>query len=70
MDMNTSILPIEKSGYPIGQLSNPSQGQKLNLEKLSNEEVERFFNGSNDISHIKFIDRNGKEGEAFYTTKF
>jgi hypothetical protein len=43
MDMNTSILPIEKSGYPIGQLSNPSQGQKLNLEKLSNEEVERFF---------------------------
>jgi hypothetical protein len=31
------------SGYPIGQLSNPSQGQKLNLKKLSNEEVERFL---------------------------
>jgi hypothetical protein len=34
MDMNTSILPIEQEiGYPIGQLSNPSQGQKVELVK-------------------------------------
>jgi hypothetical protein len=42
----------------------------LNLKKLSDEEVERFLMEVTDISHIKFIDRNGKEGEAFYTTKF
>jgi hypothetical protein len=40
-------------------------------KKLSNEEVD-FFNGGGgyEISHIKFIDRNGKEGEAFYTTGY
>jgi hypothetical protein len=68
MDMNTSILPIEQEIQDILLVNYLIHHKvKLNCKKLSDEEVERFFNGSNyDISHIKFIDRNGKERRILY----
>jgi hypothetical protein len=74
-----SAHKAKNSGYPIGELANPEQGQQVELvKKLSTEEVELFFNGGNyKISHIKFkIDSEAytwgadKEFEAFYLSEY